>query len=744
MALDVVKPPTNEIGVQTQPVPQPGRGSIATGWSSFVDEHEYVPELIWPASIPVYHQMRSDAQVDALHFGSTMPIREMRWSLDPNGARASLVEQAAEDFGLPIRGHEDKNVPMASYRFNFDEFLADALLSLLYGHMYFEQVAYLEGDAVRLRKLAPRHPRTIGSFVLDPDGSGGLVGIRQNIARWKNVGGNALLVAPPIIPIERLVAFVWRREAGSWIGRSMLRAMYREWLVKDRTMRIWPINLEKAGGVPVIEAPQGATDEQIGKLAQMARQFRVSEGGGGAIPFGSKLTLAGGNAPSADDLVRYCDEAMARVWALMIIQLGQTRTGSRALGNSFDDYAARAQRAIAGWVRRIFDEHVLKDYTEWNDPSARYAPRLHCEEAEGGNLGTQELADLVDKGVITVDPELEAWIRKERGLPAKPEGVEGPPAATPAALPPAAPGPSLPPAQLPAPAGAALTARRPREVRAMTLPARKLRRQPYDVEVRAAVDFGALDAAFDTAAQDAEALYRQVVIPAQIAALADGIRNTKAGEPRKVLTKAAMAALQAPREGHDELAAILLDAARVGASTALAEAQAQGVILAPVEDAVLAQMVGDQADAMTTMAADGISIAAARKATALVGGGRPIDSVASEVEAHLRAMKHQWTSDQLRGAVQMAQNGGRLAVMDQAEGAVGFYASELLDTNTCAHCVNIDGKEYDTVAAARLDYPSGGFHACEGGPRCRGTVVAVYGEQAPQPSTNPLVSAPVP
>jgi hypothetical protein len=207
------------------------------------------------------------------------------------------------------------------------------------------------------------------------------------------------------------------------------------------------------------------------------------------------------------------------------------------------------------------------------------------------------------------------------------------------------------------------------------------------------------------------------------------------------MTKAAMAALQAPREGRDELAVILLDAARVGMSTALAEAQAQGVILTPVEDAVLAQMVGDQADALTTMAADGISIAAARKATALVGGGRSPEDVAGEVEAHLRGMAHQWTVDQLRGAVQMAQNGGRLAVMEQAEGAVGFYSSELLDTNTCERCVAIDGKNYDSVAAARHDYPSGGFAHCEGGPRCRGTVVAVYGEQSPQPSTAPLLPA---
>src|SRR4051794_15621681 len=689
MATEVVKPPTREIGVQTQPVPQAARsagGGPLTGWSSFIDEHEYVPELIWPASIPKFHQMRSDAQIDALHFGSTMPIREMRWSLDPNGCRASLVEQAAEDFGLPVRGHEDDNVPMAAYRFNFDEFMADALLSLLYGHMYFEQVAYLDGDAIRMRKLAPRHPRTIGSFVLDPSGDGGLVGIRQNIARWENVGGNALLIAPPIIPIERLVAFVWRREAGSWIGRSMLRSIYREWMVKDRTIRIAAVNLERAGGMPVIEGPQGATDPQLASLAQMARQFKVSEGGGGAIPFGSKLHLVGGNAPAATDLIRYCDEAMARVWALMLIQLGQTQTGSRALGGTFDDVAAKAQRAIAGWVRRIFDEHVLKDYVEWNNPASKYAPRLYCEESQEGSLGIDQLVALIDAKALTVDEELEGWLRGEHGLPEL--GPGGRPTVVAVPEPPQLPPAAQSPGAAPVPAVAAvLSPRRPREVRAMTLPNRTLRRQPYDVEVRAAVDFGALDAAFNTAAQDAEALYRQVVIPAQIDALAEGIRLTKAGEPRKVMTKAAMAALQAPREGRDELAVILLDAARIGMSTALAEAQAQGVILAPVEDAVLAQMVGDQADALTTMAADGISIAAARKATALVGGGRSPEDVAGEVEAHLRAMKHQWTADQLKGAVQMAQNGGRLAVMEQAEGAVGFYSSELLDTNTCERCV---------------------------------------------------------
>lgn len=59
---------------------------------------------------------------------------------------------------------------------------------------------------------------------------------------------------------------------------------------------------------------------------------------------------------------------------------------------------------------------------------------------------------------------------------------------------------------------------------------------------------------------------------------------------------------------------------------------------------------------------------------------------------------------------------------------VKLYASEILDSNTCGPCFAEDGKEFDTLDAARGEYSSGGYDNCEGGPRCRGTIVAVYGE----------------
>jgi hypothetical protein len=165
----------------------------------------------------------------------------------------------------------------------------------------------------------------------------------------------------------------------------MLRSCYREWLVKDRLMRVNAINHERAGGVPVIEAAPNATKPEISRLAALARQFKVTEGGGGAIPHGSKMHLVSAGGSDIDASMRYCDESMARVWMLMVTMLGQTQTGSRALGGTFADIAVTFRDAIAGWLRRVFDEQVL----EASVSGTRATPRSTRRGCTASRAGTR-------------------------------------------------------------------------------------------------------------------------------------------------------------------------------------------------------------------------------------------------------------------------------------------------------------------------------------------------------------------
>lgn len=1073
-------PPGKEIGAQSQQVGGYG------GWASFVDEAEYVPDLTWPQSITSFHRMRSDSQVEALHLGTVQPIREFRFSIDPNKAPAKVVEQAAADLGLPILGHEDDPIERSRSTFDFDQFLSDALLAPLYGHFHFEIVGGDEEGNWRMDKLSPRHPRTLAEFAQATTGE--LTAIRQNIG-GAGVGGWSKM--PPPIPASKLIPFVWRPEAGSHIGRaldpetpipspdgwrrmgdlqtgdrvfdeagairhvtaradwedrpcyevefssgeiivadaehqwlshhykqrhlggkpeivttremaetvekygrksnhampmagpleyvhqhllvdpyvlgfwlgdgtatcaeittmdpeviaecerrgyeatmrrpspshkptradhyalagglqerlrvlgllrnkhvpeqylrgdyqqrldllrglmdsdgnvggkngargeftntnpllseavleiarslggrgtlirvarppestmgqpisprkdvykvafhtgdavpflltrkavrydrkgrgarrhhyvravrpttnratvcievdspshlflagrsliathnSMLRSIYREWLVKDRVIRIAAINLERAGGVPVIEGAPGSSDEQLRDLAELARQFKVAEGGGGAIPFGSKLSLVGGNVPDAIALLKYCDECMARVWALMLIQLGVTSGANRALGGEFAVYAARFQRSMAKWVKAQMDR-FLDNYVEWNDPFSSYAPLLHFEQSRPDATSVTDLVAMVESDLITADPELEGWLRSEYGLPEAPKPQTDPNlgdlspeevalvqnSRTPPELPaaPTKPSPTLDPTSIDPTVASGRYWRRWRGITAaLQLPDRKLHREPTENEIRAAVDFRSLDRAHADVYAGLHDEFMASVLPKQIAALGDAIRTTKDGTPRTTLTKTAMAKIEAPLEGVDLLKSSLTEAARTGASAAQSEMEAQGVVHdAPTTEALTAR-ISDQATAVAELAANGISLAAQRKASSLISdGGRTPDEVAKAVEDHLSGMRHAWTREQLKGAVTMAQNQGRIAAFVEAkvEEEPTYEASELLDDRTCDPCDAVDGKVYANLEEASEDYAAGGYVECEGGPACRGTLIAVFPEQ---------------
>jgi hypothetical protein len=100
--------------------------------------------------------------------------------------------------------------------------------------------------------------------------------------------------------------------------------------------------------------------------------------------------------------------------------------------------------------------------------------------------------------------------------------------------------------------------------------------------------------------------------------------------------------------------------------------------------------------------------------------------VKADVEKALQAIPLDGANDLARQAVNTAHGQGRydtIAPLQPTE----IYASELLDGETCDACEKVDGKEYETLADALTEYETGGYGACKGGSRCRGTLVTVYG-----------------
>jgi hypothetical protein len=426
--------PTREIGAVLQ-----GNFSALgmAKWTTFVDDYEYVPDLVWPNSVRTYDMMRTDSQLAALYRATALAIRKMKWTIDPNDAPDEMVKHFSEDYNLPILGEsskvsQERNQPPTDLkapakapepppkptrlrlknRFSFNNHLRLAMLAGIYGHYYFEQVGKIGDDGKwHLRKLAERPPRTIQDFRIAEDG--GLVSIIQNVS-----GNNRNPWMLPEIPVDNLVAYVNEQEGANWAGRSWFRDCYKNWLIKDRLIRIDAVNHERAGGVPYIEAHPGATPAEIEALNKMAQGFRIGDTSGGAVPSGAKLNIAKGTNSSVIESIKYHDEAMARYFMLMIMQLGQTVTGSRALGNTFVEFWADGLSAIADWIADTFNEHVIEDDVDWNwGPDEEKVPKLAYEVDP--ILAVEDLKLMIDSEAIIVDDELEFYIRKEMGLPDK-------------------------------------------------------------------------------------------------------------------------------------------------------------------------------------------------------------------------------------------------------------------------------------------------------------------------------------
>lgn len=360
-------------------------------WGQWVDDVEQAPQLKWPMSIRVYDDMANDSQCQGLYLGATAAIQRYVWYIDANGCPARWVKLLAADLNLPIGLAEAKIAANSAVkrarlrtrkRFSWYLHIALALKALRYGHYYFEQVGQIVNDGPggrqrwQLTKLGPRHPRTITEIIVANDGS--LIAVKQGYY----VGGLPGLPTEknPPIPIDQLVCYVWDQEPGNWVGRSMYRPMYKNYLIKDRLLRVDAIKHERNGvGMPIIEAPEGATRPDIQDLDRMAQEYKVGERGGGALPYGAHLTLQGtqGTLPDTIASIRFQNEEMARSMLMMFMQLGQTETGSRALGKTFIDWFSIQQEMIADWLCDTANEHIVEDWWDWNvDPEAEATPLL--------------------------------------------------------------------------------------------------------------------------------------------------------------------------------------------------------------------------------------------------------------------------------------------------------------------------------------------------------------------------------
>lgn len=375
--------------------------------TSYTDLTETIPALAWPQSVQTYAAMRNDTQISAILKAYTLPLRSATWQINPKGCKDEVVEMCADAYGMSIIGDEDsQDSPFRTRGVIWDEHLDVALDMLIYGHMPFAIGGDVTGDPLQwhLTTLSERMPSTITEINVNRDGT------LKDIVQFGETEP---------IKAGNLLWYSHEKRGGNWVGRSMIREAYAPWLIKHEMWRVLATSSRRFGtGIPVVNAPVGATDAQIEIARQLASAMRVGDQAGIGLPDGYSAQIAAmtGSLPDTLSFVRYLDQQIAQSVLATVLNLDASPNGSRALGETMLNLLRMSWNAVAKEIA-LPANRLLANMVDWNYGDKEAVPRIVIADLDRPEPTAEAVGSLISMGAIKYDPSLEAAMRDRYQLP---------------------------------------------------------------------------------------------------------------------------------------------------------------------------------------------------------------------------------------------------------------------------------------------------------------------------------------
>lgn len=671
--------------------------------------------------------MRNDPQIKAVLNAYFLPILRATWAVDPAGCRDEVVQAVADTFGLPVNGTDAGLTPGRRRGIIWGRHLRQALNYQVFGHMPFE-LRYAPNpkisDRMDLVNLGQRMPWTIAQMHIDDHGL--LDYIEQTTQRQQ-------------IPANRLLWYVRELEGSNWAGQSMLRPAFGAWLLKHETWRVHATSIRRFGmGVPTVTAPQGASQTMVQQAQQLASSMRTGDSAGMGLPAGFTATIQGmtGSVPDALGFIKYLDQAMAKMALAGLIELGQTETGSRALGDTFLDLFLLSLQAVADDIAETVTSGqdgmpgAVQDFVDQNWGEDEPVPRIVCTDVgEDYSVTADAVQSLVMSGAVTPDENLDKALRERWRLPARKgpwvPSSRGLPAGT--AITPQVEQRSGQGAELGGPAGIEGQETPPAQPsqRSQTTAASAPTRKQEGYLTASRFNAAAHQEDWEQALASLLLQYRDILSQQRTNLVDQVIAAMQANKPQDF-------AMTVPvGEGPDLIEQSMRRVATLAAQQLIAEAADQGVTIDLDQVQIDYERLRGISDARAKVAASYFAQQAGSKALQVYDTSpRGFIAAGDEVSRFLAGLSDTAVRDQLGAALTAAQNAGRFAVLKAAPESAGtarYIAAEVNDKNTCDNCRRIDGTEFGDLTEAERAYPTGGYIDCQGMMRCRGTVVPVWG-----------------
>lgn len=402
---------------------KPEHGASGTpNFGGYITGVDFNPKLDGKRAMRIYDEMRVDGQVQAILLACKLPIKSASWEMhapddgdNTDLAIADFCKKALFDDGAMVEP--------------WGQVLSHLLLRLDFGVSAVEKVWTLGDDGrLRFERLAPRLPQTFERFQIDERGM--LTALDQYA--YRGPGGQFGLFS---IPAEYLMLTVHNREGDNYWGRSLLRAAYKHWYLKDQFYRIDAVRHDRWGiGIPEakIDDQANLTDTELAKIDSMLEGMRGDQAAYIRHPKSIEVDILvpqGGTA-QADSLgtsIDHHDIKIAQSILAGFMTQGSQKHGSFGLGSRLADFFTTALEALAAEICHDLKTQVVKPLCDVNFPmQGRQYPTPVANGVSDSDMG--ELADVlqkIGKDFVTPDDSLEDMLRTMMGAPPLPDDLRG-------------------------------------------------------------------------------------------------------------------------------------------------------------------------------------------------------------------------------------------------------------------------------------------------------------------------------
>lgn len=386
-------------------------GSSGTEIYSGYYSEEYLNTLRGTQAADLWDQMRrSDPKIKMVLSAVKNPIKGAHWSIEPADAsdaakkQADLIEQILfKDLDQSWTNQLGEILTFIDFGFSVFE----VIHKIVTNHPKF-------GMYTGLSKLAFRSPRTIDRWNLDPK-TGKLLSVSQyaygDLQRLVDIPGQFLLV------------FTHEKEGDNYEGISGLRPCYGPWIRKNTYLKLMAIGMEKfAVPTPVMSVPEGKENStEYSNAKRILEKFVSHQQQYITKPQGWELTFANStfDATKIRDAIDKENSEMAFAFLENFLELGQSGSGSYALGTDLSDFFLMGIEHVGNLIAESFNRVLIPDLIKLNFGPQENYPKLTVSGItdKPGKEFAEVVKLLADAKVITPDPELEKNLREKYGLP---------------------------------------------------------------------------------------------------------------------------------------------------------------------------------------------------------------------------------------------------------------------------------------------------------------------------------------